>query len=58
MGHAELAKYLVERGDANVDAKDSDGSTPLINACLCRNWVVAKMLVENGAAVDVVHSLF
>jgi len=35
-----------------IDAPDKDGSTPLQVACNCAHVAPARLLLDNGAAVD------
>jgi truncated hemoglobin YjbI len=48
-GHAGIAGALLDCG-AELEAKDRKGDTPLRRAINCRREMVAKLLVENGAA--------
>ena len=47
----EIIKYLVKKG-ANVNAKDDDGSTALIEACGFGDLEIIKYLVKKGANVN------
>ncbi|MHB1001974.1 MAG: ankyrin repeat domain-containing protein [Armatimonadota bacterium] len=50
-GSAEIAELLILRG-ANVNAVDSQGSTPLITAAALGNLSVAKVLIDHGAKIN------
>ena len=47
-GYIKLAKLLIEKG-VNVNTRDRNKNTPLINACHTKHFEVARFLVENGA---------
>jgi ankyrin repeat protein len=47
----ESAKILISHGPASINRKDDDGITPL-SLAVTESPVMAKMLVENGAATD------
>ncbi|KAJ6789033.1 hypothetical protein PWT90_07832 [Aphanocladium album] len=46
-----VVKMLLEKG-ANVDARDSDGRTPLSHIVETGHEAIVKILLENGANVD------
>lgn len=50
-GHLPLVHSLVSLG-ANIDAKDTEGTTPLGLAVLCEHQDVALFLLRNGADPD------
>ncbi len=52
---AEIATALLA-GDANKEATDNCGRTPLLTACRANNLDVAQTLIENKANVDHVDS--
>ena len=45
--------YLIEYG-ANIEAVTSDGETPLLAACWDEHWDLVSVLVDEGAALNVV----
>jgi hypothetical protein len=47
-----VAEFLVSQG-ANIDARRSDGVTPLVLAVRSRNFDVVKFLISKGADVNV-----
>lgn len=51
---AELALRLIEMG-ANVNEKNKHGDTPLHLACETHNVTAAKVLVDNGADVNITN---
>jgi ankyrin repeat protein len=51
VGHPEIAEILLKHG-ADVDAEDDDGYTPLIYAAIEGNADTARILLDNGARVD------
>jgi ankyrin repeat protein len=52
-GHYECARFLVERGRAQIDCRDVEGTTPLHNASYGGYGSCIKLLVSRGAAVNV-----
>lgn len=46
-GHLALAETLIQHGAA-VDLQSNEGSTPLHNACVMSQKLVAEMLIRNG----------
>ena len=50
----ETVVYLLENG-ANVNARENDGSTALINSIYHRNFELTKFLIDSGANVNVVN---
>jgi len=50
----EVVKTLLERG-ANIEAKDSDGDTPLMNAVMAGKFRSAIVLLDHGADVTVTN---
>lgn len=51
-GSVEVARLLVERGRANVNAKNDKGRTPLHRAVWRGDGLLAKYLLDVGAQVD------
>lgn len=51
----EYVKKLLEAG-ADVNCKDGDGYTPLMEAVRCGKTKIVELLVENGAKVDAVNN--
>lgn len=53
-GNVALAEDLIRRG-ANVNARDNEGLTALIYACLegAGNYEIVTLLLRNGADADV-----
>ncbi len=51
----ENCRYLISKG-ANVNAKNSEGETPLMNAALNGNLALCELLIENGAEVNAVDN--
>ncbi len=49
--HLEVAKFLIKNG-ANVNAKDRQGETPLMNPAFNGQLGVVKFLIENGASIN------
>ena len=54
-GHLAIVKYLVEETEADVNATDVEGDTPLAFAVYGTNENIFKYLVENGADTNVVN---
>ena len=50
--HIELVKYLVLEANADVNAPDEDGDGPLAHCAQAGDPVVARVLLDNGAHVD------
>ena len=50
-GHADAVRALIEKG-ANINAKDSDGWTPLMQAAYYGYANVVQVLIERGADVN------
>ena len=50
-GYPMLARLLLDKG-LNINTRDRDKNTPLINACHTRHFEVARYLVERGAFID------
>ena len=50
-GQLDVAKFLVDKR-ADVNARDSDGSTPLMLAASMGHLNIVKFLVANGADVN------
>jgi len=44
-------KLLLEKG-ANIEAKDNDGDTALINAAIKGETEMVKLLLEKGANIE------
>lgn len=56
-GQTKMIETLISQGTCvNCKARD-DGSTPLIKAAKCRNHVVQKLLLQNGADISAKNSL-
>ncbi|KAH9951532.1 hypothetical protein B0H21DRAFT_716410 [Amylocystis lapponica] len=51
-----LVGFLIERG-IDIDARDKNGCTALFFAAVTRSTQCAKLLVEAGAALDIVDAL-
>lgn len=51
MNNQKFCKLLIERG-ADVNQKDSMGRTPLSTACYFDFTTTSKLLLENGARID------
>ena len=49
----EVVELLIERG-ADLNAKDSDGATPLMHAG--RGKLLAQLLIENGAEITLSYA--
>ncbi len=52
-GHAAVARFLIQIGRADVDAKDLDGETALMVASENGNAILVDLLIKEGADVDV-----
>jgi ankyrin repeat protein len=52
-GNLESIKLLLDRG-AKINAKDKIGGTALVSAAFMDQRAIATMLVERGAAVDII----
>ena len=50
-GYIKLANLLLDKG-VNINTRDMEKNTPLINACHTRHYDIAKMLVERGAFIN------
>ncbi len=50
-GRTDVVEFLVCEAGADVNAGDTDGWTPLHCAASCGNVKLARLLVENGAAL-------
>ena len=50
-GYLKLAKLLIEKG-VNVNTRDRNKNTPLINACHTKHFEVARFLIESGTFVS------
>ncbi len=50
MGHMQTVKTLIQTG-VNVDVRDPNGNTPLINAIMSENLDVIRLLIEAGAYI-------
>lgn len=50
-GYLKLAKLLIEKG-VNVNTRDRNRNTPLINACHTKHFEIARFLIESGAFVS------
>jgi len=48
-----ITQILLKTPGVEVDAKNNYGQTPLHMACMRGNWVVARLLLQAGAAPDV-----
>lgn len=48
----ELTKYLLDHG-ADIEKTNNEGESPLFVAFIKRNLIIAQMLIENGAKLDV-----
>jgi ankyrin repeat protein len=48
LGHADIAKYLIEQG-ADINLKDKDKSAPLHNAAYLGNLEIVDILLKKGA---------
>ena len=51
-GSAEVVRELLQRGGANVEARDCEGRTPLYCAVINGNDAAAMALLQGGAYVD------
>ena len=51
-GNLEIAKTLLA-ADAEINGKDKDGDTPLMQSCLDGNLELVKWLIDSGADVHV-----
>jgi ankyrin repeat protein len=51
----EIAKLLIEN-KADIDTKNSDGNTPLHNACIYGYVSTVKLLIKNGADINAKNS--
>lgn len=49
--HPELAQLLINHG-ADINCKDSDGKTPLDQACFDNNVELAKLLINHDANIN------
>jgi ankyrin repeat protein len=52
-GKSEAVRVLVEEGKARIDARDTQGSTPLLVAVVCDQGNIALYLASKGADVEV-----
>eukprot|EP01101_Sappina_pedata_P005009 TRINITY_DN2227_c0_g1_i1.p1 TRINITY_DN2227_c0_g1~~TRINITY_DN2227_c0_g1_i1.p1 ORF type:complete len:368 (+),score=120.58 TRINITY_DN2227_c0_g1_i1:77-1180(+) len=52
-GFTEMARFLVEKHAANVNAQDAHGQTPLHYAVLCGFNEIETYLIEKGADVNI-----
>ena len=50
-GRLHVVSELLEQG-ASVDARNSDGGTALMEACLCSHHTTALLLLEHSASID------
>ncbi len=50
--HREMALFLLEQEGVDLEARESHGSTPLVEAVIYRQMQVAEALLENGANVN------
>ena len=50
-GYKQLAEYLLEKG-LNINTRDRNKNTPLINACHTRHAEIARFLIERGAFIN------
>ena len=51
-GDMEKIKYLVERRDVDLNARDGWDATPLYYACLCGHEDIVQYLIEQGARCE------
>ncbi|KAA1258748.1 Ankyrin repeats (3 copies) [Rubripirellula obstinata] len=54
-GHANVVKFLLEN-DADVDARDREGKTPLMHACTNSSVETVRLLIDGGADINVTES--
>jgi len=54
-GHAKIAEYLLDHG-AELEAKDSEGSSPLLEAVRGGHLEVIKLLLQRGADIHTAGS--
>jgi len=47
-----VAQQLLEEGNANVDVKDNNGTTPLVWAAARGHEAIVRLLLENDANLD------
>lgn len=52
-GKTEVAKYLLSFTECDVNHKNANGQTSLFYACSKNNIPMARLLLENGAQVNV-----
>ena len=52
-GHTYIVKYLLESTSARTDIADTLGETALIRASLQGHFDIVKLLIANGANVEV-----
>ncbi|ORX49345.1 ankyrin [Piromyces finnis] len=55
---ADITSLLVKQGHADVNIANWEGETPLIRCCYANNIKCVKLLVENGANVNVQEKKF
>lgn len=55
-GHDKIVVQLVENHEANIEASDSRGWTPLMSAAHNNHEKVVRFLLEKGANVEVTNS--
>ena len=51
-GDEELTEFLIEGGNANVNARDNGGFSPLHHAASNGHSRIVKILLEHGADID------
>ncbi|KAL8591807.1 hypothetical protein ACOMHN_047067 [Nucella lapillus] len=52
-GHAPVVRKLLQHVDVDHDALNSAGNTPLMMACFSKSAVIVKMLIDDGANVNI-----
>ncbi len=52
-GHREIVVLLLSKG-ANIDVKDQNGATALVNAVVGNQYEIVEILIENGADTRII----